>query len=55
MGLPADSAHQRSAEKQNHHRRPDGPAVRLVFGHAAEVIRQPAANGEDGQHLQEIG
>ena len=29
--------------------------MRLVFGHAAEVIGQPAADGEDGQHLEKVG
>ena len=27
----------------------------LVFGHASKVIGEPAADGEDGQHLQEVG
>ena len=27
----------------------------LVFHHAAQVVGQPAANREDGEHLEEIG
>ncbi len=47
-------AQQCAAEKKNHHGRPDRPAVSLIFRHASEVIRQPAADGEDGQHLQKV-
>ena len=43
-----------AAEKQRQHRRPHRPAVVLVLDHAAEVVSQPAADGEDRQHLDEI-
>ena len=29
--------------------------MRLVLHHAPEVIGQPAADGEDGEHLEEVG
>ena len=57
MGLPAASAHQQTElppRNSSDHRRPHRPAVPLVFHHAAEVIGQPAADGEDREHLDEV-
>jgi hypothetical protein len=52
LGPPTE---QDAGQKQNHHGRPDRPAVRLIFGLTPEVISQAAANGEDGKDLEEIG
>src|ERR1051326_9582478 len=41
-------------KKQEHHRRPDRPAMSLVLHHSAKVIRQTAADREYREHLQEV-
>ena len=46
---------QHAAQEQSHHRSPDRPAMRLVPDHAAQVVRQPAPDGEDREHLNQIG
>ena len=47
-------AEQHASDKQDRHRGPNRPAVLLVFDHSAEVISEPAADRENGQHLDEI-
>src|SRR4029077_5943242 len=47
-------AQQDAADKQGHHRCPHGPTVLLILNHAAEVVSESGANGEDRQHLEKI-
>src|SRR5262245_32771113 len=47
-------AQQHSANEEDQHRSPDGPAVFLILHHPAEVVSQSAADRKDGQHLDKI-
>ena len=51
LAVPGD---QHAGKEQREHRRPHGPAVPLVFHHAAEVVSQRARDREDREHLQEV-
>ncbi len=52
FSLPAD---QEGTEKEDGHGAPDGPAMLLIFDHAAQIIGQAAGDEKDGQHLKKIG
>ena len=47
-------AKQNTGEAHGEHRRPDRPAVLLIFRFAAEVIRQRAADAQQREHLEKV-
>ena len=52
LGHPADHD---AGEEHRGHRAPYGPAVALVFDHAAEVVGERARDREDREHLEKVG
>ena len=44
-----------AGDEQHHHRREDRPALPLVADHPAEGVGERRADGEDRQHLDEVG
>lgn len=42
-------------EKEHGHRRPDGPAMFLRSRHPAKRVGEARGDGEDGEHLYEVG
>jgi hypothetical protein len=47
-------AQKSAGQEQNHHRCPDRPSMSGALDHPAEVIGQPAADGENREHLEKI-
>src|SRR5262245_38897660 len=45
---------QHAADEKDDHRGPYRPAVLLVLHYSTEVVSEPAPDGEDRQHLDEI-
>ncbi|ENN88782.1 hypothetical protein RHSP_23431 [Rhizobium freirei PRF 81] len=47
--------HDHAGDEQRAHRGQDGPALTLAADHAAEDVGQRSTDGEDRQHLDEVG
>ena len=54
-GLLDRQRHGDPGDEEHRHRRPERPALPGVADHLAEGVDEPGRNGEDGQHLEEVG
>jgi len=50
-----DRDDERAGQKDDPHRPEDRPAVTLLADHRAERVRQPRADCENEEHLQQVG